>query len=318
MIISLTGGTGFVGRRLVKVLLQGGHEVRVLTRRLNVEFDSKVQVVHGDLNDDRVNLDFFLEGTEVVFHCAGELKNIEKMRLLHVDGTKRLLQAAMDESSMRGSKVIHWVQLSSVGAYGPPNYSADEDRMIIEDTQVKPVGEYEVTKTESDKMVFEAGKTELITYSIVRPSNVFGIGMPNRSLYHLGKMVRKGLFFYVGKAGAVANYVHVNDVVEVLMLCGFDGRAKGEMFNISNDCLLEEMIQGMAHAMGVRNPRLRLPEFFVRSLVKITPRFFNLPLNNKRLENLIRRTRYPYTKIQKVLGFTPKYNVPESIAEVLQ
>ena len=238
------------------------------------------------------------------------------MKLLHVDGTQRLLDAVLREAAQRG-RVIHWVQLSSVGAYGHPHEYLNTERVVYEDTPTRPHGEYEVTKTLSDELVMQASARDLMTYSIVRPSKVFGADMPNQSLRSLGAMVRKGLFFYIGRPGAVATYVHVDDVVEVLRLCGTDHRAKGKIFNVSNDCLLEEMVNGIAAALRVAPPWLRLPESVVRAAVNVTAKIVRVPLSQEQINGLVRRTRYPYLRLERELGFTPRIPVPDAIGEVV-
>jgi len=188
---------------------------------------------------------------------------------------------------------------------------------VTEDTLPRPLGEYEATKTLSDELVIQASESDLITYSIVRPSNVFGEAMPNQSLRQLGEIVRRGLFFYVGQPGAVAPYVHVDDVVEALIRCGTDHRAKRMIFNISNDCLLEDMINGIASAFNVPRPRLRLPESGVRVATCIIGKVMTTPLTQERINALVARTRYPYLKIERELGFIPRISVPDAIGEVV-
>jgi nucleoside-diphosphate-sugar epimerase len=314
--VAVTGGSGFIGKKLVESLCRDGFNVTLLSRRDDVSFPQEVKVVKGDLTTEDCPLVQFLEGCETVFHCAGELGNEVAMRPLHVDGTRRLLQAVQTSAKQTG-KVIHWIQLSSVGAYGPTQSRADSERIVTEETQVNPCGEYEVTKTLSDEMVIQAGKDGYITYSIVRPSNVFGAGMPNQSLRQLAKMVQKGLFFYIGRPGAVATYVHVDDVVEVLQCCGMNDCAKGEVFNVSNDCTIEEMISGMATALAVAVPRLRLPEALVRAAIHVVSKVVKVPLTQERVNALMARTRYPYSKLEQELGFVPRNPVPRMIEEVV-
>lgn len=315
MKVAITGASGFIGRRLADALAAHGCTVNVLSRTLQPRLGAGMEVMTGDLTSPECPLDQFVYDCEVVFHCAGEIRNTAAMRLLHVHGTQRLLQAVLKEAARRGCK-IHWVQLSSVGAYGPPQGKANAERIVTEDTPLLPVGEYEVTKVLSDELVIRSSASHLLSYSIVRPSIVMGAGMPNKSLRALGEMVRKGLFFYIGRPGAIAPYVHVDDVAAVLRLCGTDPRGKGKVFNVSNDCRLEEMIGGMASALGVRRPRLRLPEAMVRTVARAAAGVVSIPLTPERINALVARTRYPHDKLEQELGFIPRVSVPDAMGEV--
>jgi nucleoside-diphosphate-sugar epimerase len=93
--------------------------------------------------------------------------------------------------------------------------------------------------------------------------------------------------------------------------------AKGNIFNLSNDCLLEEMIGGMADALEVKPPRLRLPEPLVRSAAQLAATLVRLPLTQERIDALVMRTRYPCSKLARVLDFSPRFAVPVTIGEVV-
>jgi nucleoside-diphosphate-sugar epimerase len=317
MRVCVTGGGGFVGRRLLRRLREQGHEITVLSRSERAGFPEGVRVFKGDLTSAQCPVLELLEGCRAVFHCAGEVRDEQAMRALHVEGTRRLVDGALQECQRSGAP-MHWVQLSSVGAYGPPPGAVDVERTVTEATATRPVGEYEVTKTLADELVKRAGERPGLTWTLVRPSNIFAADMPNNSLRALGAMVRKGLFFYIGRPGAVATYVHVDDVVDVLLRCGTDERAQGQVFNLSNDCLLEEMMNGMAAALGVKPPSVRLPAGPVRLAAGVAVRLVRFPLTPERINALIIRTRYPYSKLERELGLTPRRSVPEAIGEVVR
>ena len=61
----------------------------------------------------------------------------------------------------------------------------------------------EKTKAESDQLVMNAARKGTFTYSILRPSNVFGPTMTNQSLFQMIEMISKGLFFFIGKDVAI-------------------------------------------------------------------------------------------------------------------
>jgi nucleoside-diphosphate-sugar epimerase len=295
MIIAITGGSGFIGSLLVDKFLKQSNQVRLLSRNTRAE-RKNVQYFLGDLSNPSVDLSGFLDGVDILYHCAGEVSNESLMQELHVNGTQRLADAAQ-------GKVSRWVQLSSVGAYG-----ACRDGTITEDSEEQPFGVYERTKTESDKIVTNSG----IPFVILRPSNVFGIKMTNQSLFQLIDMINKGLFFYLGKRGVLINYIDVEDVVEALFLCGNRDNALGEIYNLSQTIEIEKMVLSFSFVLGVKSKFLRLPEFPIRALVKIFAIFPKFPLTTTRIDALTSRCTYKSNKIIEELSFKFKSTLEES------
>ena len=313
----ITGANGFIGQSIVTALYRQGFSIRVLTRRPDCSFPDGIQVVRGDLSTPDCPVEKFLMGCEIVFHCAGEIHDISSMQSLHVDGTQYLLQAVLKESA-KNQKKIHWVQLSSVGVYGRPEGGTYRDRIVTENTYPCPIGEYETTKAMADDLVIQASNAGLMTYSILRPSNVFGEMMPNQSLRGLVSMVKRGLFFYIGEPGAIATYIHVDDVTTAMMECALNPKARGRIYNLSNDCLLEDLIKHIASILGVRSPWMRVPETLARNAVGIFEGRMNIPLTQSRIDALINNTRYPADKIISELGFRFTKPMPTSVEELIK
>ena len=286
MIVAVTGGTGFIGSALVDQLLHDGNEVRVLTRNASYDKYGATPVL-GDLLDESIELNEFVQDVDVLYHCCGELSDKTKMRKLHVDGIKKLLQTAE-------GNVGRWVQLSSVGVFG-----RCRSGMITEESPENPIGEYERTKTESDHLVKSSG----IPCTILRPSTVFGRGMPNQSLHQLIRAMTTGRFFYIGKRGAILNYVHVNDVVRALVLCGSVERAFGNAFNISQSIEIETMAEGLLSNQPTRRTIWRLPELPIRVLASGLGWLKMFPLSSSRIDTLTGRHIYDSSKIQQELDF---------------
>jgi len=291
LIVGITGANGFIGNALLERHLLNGDYVRVLTRKER-HFHSDVDIFIGDLSNSSIDLTNFVNGLEVLYHCAGEINNESLMYELHVNGTQRLVDAAQ-------KKVGRWVQLSSVGVYG-----SSRDDVVNEKSKEHPFGLYEQTKTESDNIV----RSSCLSYVILRPSNVFGIDMPNQSLRGLLKAVNKGLFFFIGKENkSLVNYIHVSDVVEALICCGSNDKALGEVFNLSQSTTVEKMITSFAFGMKSNKKILRLPEGVVRMVVNILEHIPGFPLTSPRVDALTGRCIYNSDKVQKILGF--KYSM---------
>ena len=316
MIVCVTGARGFIGRHVVARLRETGSlHLRVLSRTADAHEFPDCQLHRIDLTVPGNALGAFLEGADVLVHCAGEIRDPSKMESLHVRGPAALLEAAGAQRAER-PKPLRWVQLSSVGVYGPP-LEPDVPRLVTEDAEFNPTGLYEQTKAAADRMVSEAGLRGVVIPTIIRPSIVFGPDMPNPSLRQLAEVVRRGLFFHVGSHQAVANYVHVDDVAEVIEQAVFNERMQNEVYNVSNDCSVEEMIGGIATGAGVPPPRVRLPEKPLRILLQLLPKSLAGPLTVERLNALVGRTSYPFTKLLSHIGYKPARPVPETLSAVV-
>lgn len=306
MKVAITGATGFIGRKLVRRCLDEGYAVHALSRRAPETSGLPAAVVchRGDLSVAD-NLETFISKADVLFHCAGEVRDETRMRAVHVDGTQRLIEAA------RGN-IGRWVQLSSVGAYGRQRAG-----VVTEETPLAPLGAYEETKVAADRLVEHAADNGAFAYTILRPSNVYGGDMSNQSLFGLIGMIQRGGFFFIGKSGATANYIHVDNVVEALMLCAAAPQAAGRCYNLSDCRTMEEFIATLADRLGCRQPRLRLPETSVRLLAQIFGSLPGVPLTTARVDALTTRACYSSARIVRELGYCHQVTMENGLAELV-
>ena len=312
MIVAVTGGTGFIGKKLVERLVDRGDTVRLLTRDSDCSGISPdnpvndIEIHQCDLlSIESEHLALMLQGVEVIYHCAGQLSDLNAMRALHVEGTRKLLKAAT-------GKVKHWVQLSSVGVYGPVHEGS-----VDEHSPLNPFGEYEITKAESDQLVIEGAGHGGFSYSILRPSNVFGANMTNQSLFRMIDMIDRGLFFFIGKPGASANYIHVDNVVAGLIRCGTMAEAKGATFNLSDHRTLEQFVSVIAELLGKTSSRLNIPQPIARFIAATLGKLPGFPLTSSRVEALTNRSVYPITLIQQTLGYQHVMTMEDGLRELV-
>lgn len=307
MIVAITGARGFIGRPLAAALAARGDEVRILTRRQDgaIPLPNGCTAFIGDLTVPDGIPAAFLTDVDVLYHCAAELRDESIMEAVNVGGTRHLLAAA-------SGRIRRWVQLSSVGVYGPRRAGA-----VREDAPLNPINTYERTKAEADRLVPEAAVRGGFEWTMLRPSIVFGPDMPNPSLRQLAAMVRRGLFFFIGAPRAMANYVHVDDVVAALVLCGTHPRAPGQVFNLSDCRPFEEFIAAIAAACGVPMPKRRLPEGLVRMLAAAFGWLPGNPLTAPRIDAMTGRATYPADRIAAELGFVCQVPLDVGIAQTL-
>jgi nucleoside-diphosphate-sugar epimerase len=306
MKVAITGATGFIGKLLVSKHVILGDEVRILSRKDVFPFENfdKVQIYKGDLSNKNSLFDF-VNGVDVLYHCAAEINDESKMYLTNVEGTKNLIDISI-------GKIKHWVQLSSTGVYGPVH-----EGIITESSAYNPINKYEKTKLMSDLLVLEAGEKKEITYTLIRPSNVFGYQMSNKSLFQLVKMVDNGFYFFVGAKGASANYVPVENVIESLYLAATNPKAKNEIYNVSNWCTIEFFVENVAKILKKENPKNRFSTALIKLIVRLTFFIPKNPLTISRINALTNRSMYKTTKIEEELNYKPIVTVEATIEKLV-
>ena len=301
--IAITGGTGFIGKTLVRTLLKRGNEIRVLSRRPASDASS-LQGARWYQGDLRHQIDpAFLNEVDILYHLAAELSTPVQMESVNIEGTANLLSAATKAGVQR------WIQLSSIGVYGPPR-----DLVVTEETAPAPANEYERTKLASDVLVQQACQRSDMDYVILRPSNVIGAEMKNGSFFALVRAVSRGRYFFIGPRGAIATYVHVEDVVCALVAC--QDAPKASVYNLSSDCTWEAMIERIATFVGRRSPRVRVPTLPLRLVIRALECHMQLPLTSGRLASLTNRSRYSSDRIIQELGFAFAKPMPDGIEDV--
>jgi len=300
MNVLVTGGSGLIEQKLVAYLISQGCNVSVVSRKETV-FDKDVRLIKMDLLKGSFS---FLENEDfdIVINCAADLKNYEVMEELHVNVPLRMLRFLRN----RGCR---WVQLSSVGVYG-----SKISGVIDEATLFSPRGEYEVTKAQAEQEISKYCQKNDIPFSILRPSNVFGIDMVNTSLRNLIKAIKSGRFFYMANPEQVSmNYVDVDNVVEGLWLCSIKRDAVGQAYNLSDRIDQKEFVAIVCDEYGVSPPILFIPSFIMRWLCYFFAWLPGFPLTPAAINALTTKAEYPTQKIERDLGFRIKSPLPQAL-----
>jgi len=309
MIVAITGATGTLGRRLVNQHLEAGDLVRTLSRQSQPGLPPAVEVHRGDLASDSATLSRFADGADVLYHCAAEIRDPQRMMEVNVTGTGRLVSAAR-------AKVRCWVQLGSIAVYGTP-----ERGVITEETPPHPVDLYGRSKAEADQIVLGAAQQGGFAARVLRPAKVFGASIDSENndiLFRLFALIDRGLFFFIGEPGALTHYVHVDNVVAALIRCGRGNASGARVYNLSDDCPLERFVAEIAGALGKPRPTLRVPERPARWLARALGPIPGFPLNEKRLSALVNRASFPIARARDDLGYTHCVPVEAGIRALAQ
>ncbi len=252
----VTGATGFLGAHIVRELLADGVSVRVLARRGGDRGNLAgldVEISEGDLLDKK-SLAVAVKGCDTLFHAAADYRLWAKepgvMYAANVDGTRNILQAALDEGL---EKVVH---TSSVGTLGNPGDGTpgDEETPV---TFADMVGDYKKSKFLAEREAENFARRGL-PLVIVNPSTP--VGPLDIKPTPTGRMI---VDFLAGRMPAYLdtglNIVSAAECARGHILAAEKG-VVGEKYILGSENLkLAQIFAMLAEISGTKAPRWRLP-----------------------------------------------------------
>lgn len=251
----ITGGAGFLGQKLCQALVDQGHEVRLLVRKLPATESQSKAVTYslGDLADE-ASLARAAEGMDWVFHAAGVIsynpKKADLMYRTNVLGTRAMCAAALKAGVKR---LVFTSSTAAIGVNEDPSTPMTEDTPF----NARRLGlAYFDTKYDAEVEVKKAVDSGLDAV-IVNPGSLMGPGDTRR--YEKGYV---GLIYKYNPPvlfhGGI-NFVDADDVVKGHLLALAKGR-KGERYILGGENLsYGELIQRVNAIIGRPSPRRHLP-----------------------------------------------------------
>lgn len=214
--ILVTGGTGFIGSRLVQELLNSGKKIRLLSRQIPpppLAEDDRIEFVIGDLGT-KETVKEAMSGIGTVYHLgAGMRGDPLDFQRSTISGTKNIIEAAIEE------KVAKFVYISSQSVL---HATSEKTGPVDENWPLEPRAEergaYTQTKLEAENLVKEAVENRKLPAIILRPGQVFGEGAPLLT----GAVGRKiGPYLLVfGKGKTILPLIYVGDLIDAILAVG--------------------------------------------------------------------------------------------------
>ena len=251
----LTGGTGFVGANLARLLLQQGYGVKALVRPnscLSNLQSLDVELVEGDLNDS--DLATKMGGCRVLFHVAACYSLWQRDRDLlyrsNVLGTRNILEAA------RKAKIERTVYTSSVAAIG-----VGQNGQPVAETHQSPVtkliGDYKKSKYYGEQEAIAACQSgqEIVIVNPTTPIGKWDI-KPTPTGETILRFLKGKMPFYVDTG---LNLIDVEDVAWGHLLALEKG-ISGDRYILGNQNLtLKEILDKLASITGLSAPKNKIP-----------------------------------------------------------
>jgi len=248
--VLVTGGAGFIGRRVVRALQAEGHEVTVADLRAFP--DPEVHSVTGDLCDPGVPERAVRPGTDAIIHLAAVTSVLASVNdpvsthRLNVDVTARLLELA------RENEVGAFLLASTNAVTGNVGTA-----VISEQTVLRPLTPYGATKAAGEMLLGSYANCYGITGTALRFSNVYGPGMTEKDSFvpRLMRAARDGEGVQVrGDGTMLRDLVHVDDVVQGV-LAAWRARYNGPLILAGGQSVsVTEMVETARRVTGAAIP----------------------------------------------------------------
>lgn len=317
--VLVTGGTGFIGRHLVRKLLQEGAHVRVLARDIPKAarlFGDEVEIIGGDLRDPYA-APLACRRIDAIYHVGGLYRfgfpYRREMREVNVEGTAHLLDAALKAG------VLRFVHVSTSGLLRNRGGLITEKDFPSTPRWGSP---YKNSKWEAEKLALAAVSQGL---PVVIACPTCPIGEEDDAPTPTGAIFRDFLLgrFRAGTHTGV-NVASVDDLVSGLLAVAERGRI-GERYILGGENIwLDDLLQRIAQHTTLAAPAFHIPHGVLLAagamaeLISMPCREWNFPLT---LESAIHATRVQFfdtAKARTELGWQPKVPINTAIARAVR
>ena len=310
MNILVTGGSGFIGTRLVDELLKENHTVKIFDKSNSEKYPELVAI--GDVRDVNTLMEAS-KGTDIIYNLAAEhaddVTPISLYADVNIGGARNVVAAA------KANNIKHIVFTSSVAIYGLNRGEPDES------FEAQPFNEYGRTKHEAEKVFLAWAEDDGNSLTIIRPSVIFG--ERNRgNVYNLIKQIQSGKFMMVGDgknkksmgyvgniAAFLSQQVHSSNGVHVYNFAGKPDLSSNEIVHIIKDALnLQDSTLSFPYWLGL------LGGYAFDVLAKLTGKKF--PVSSIRIKKFTAETTVNTDRLLKS-GFKEPFTLEEGLRRMI-
>ncbi|WP_264404144.1 NAD-dependent epimerase/dehydratase family protein [Vibrio owensii] len=292
----VTGATGFVGQKLTQlnqnfrcVIRAGEHH----------SFADSYTVPTIDASTDWSNC---FEGVDAIIHLAGLAHNKSytdaEYRAVNTDGTLRLALKAAEAGVKR------LVFVSSIGVNGANSH----DSVFLPSDVANPHNSYAQSKHEAELGLWDISKQTGLEVVIVRPTLVYGPNAPG-NFGMLTKLVNSIPFLPFGLANNRRDFISVNNLVDLLIVCAKHKNAPGNIFLASenNSVSIRDFVNAIASGQGRNVFQIPIPIGLMRFAGLVTGK-------STMIEQLFGNLEVDSSNLKDILNWTPPYSMKDSMA----
>ena len=297
----VTGGTGFVGSRLVEYLVSDRRKVSIVARNFSSQCNLKIKQIVADLNDMENLPSELCAGFDSIIHLAAcnnltkgfENEPVAEYRKINRDATLKLATKAAS------SGVKRFVYVSSIKVNGEVTLP---NRAFHPNDCSKPYDLYSLSKYEAEEGLFKIATETGMEVVIVRPPMVYGPGVKSNFAV-ITSWTTKNIPLPLGAVDNKRSFIALDNLVDFLVLCADTKRspqAANKVFLISDgeDVSTPDLVRKIANAYGKKTWLIPIPTPLLRFVAKLLGKS---DIVSRLLDNL----QIDSTSASDLLGWNP-------------
>jgi Nucleoside-diphosphate-sugar epimerases len=325
MNILITGGAGFIGRWVVKNLLEEGHIIVALDNLSNgklenineFENNNNFRFIKGDIKDEKLLEEIFSnEKFDIIYHLAASIivqDSIDNPRETFYNdtvGTFNILEKAKEQMFGKKSKMDgeNWSFDNSEERHHCKVvfmstcmvYDKSDENGIDENHPTKPISPYGGAKIAAENMVLSYYNSYKLPTVVIRPFNTYGPfqktnGEGGVVAIFINRALKGEELNIYGTGEQTRDLLYVKDCARFVIMAGLTDKVNGEIVNAGTgrDVTVNEL------ADIISNNRVN-----INHVKHIHP------------QSEIMKLKCNYLKAKKLMGWEPKYSLEQGISEI--
>lgn len=311
----ITGGSGVLGRALVRELLDCGKRVRVLDLKPPPDPDDVEYIKGSVLDPDHVER--AIKGAEVVYHLAASMPQADLSPRgfweINVGGTLNVADAALQHGARR---LVFASTIELYGLHFPREFP------VIEESEKRFTGIYSRNKWECEERLLAIREKHGLEVVFPRMPMIFGPGFYHEpSMMFLFRLIKKGRPIpVVAHPDAPWASVGSADAGLAFRLCGEVPEADGQAFNIAAPDAppCTDALKELIKLVGSRSRLLQVPVSLTERVVNLIEKYEIGPTPAELVRFALVGGEYGIAKARAVLAYAPRLSAVQAMQSAYQ